>query len=386
MSEYVQSSSDKSSEYYVSLESIQVSEQTVPFAPSISSEPDPYNTITVEVVDSDDEFEVTVVPDISDCVVPAAAVEETPVEQPVQRPPNKVLDETTCSPIPTSPKESPPFVGVPVYKRSFQQMVCLAGMPRAGGTLLTALLAQNPKIHTEGHSPLCQLMWDTYLSYQDKCNREFASNRKDTMLPQIIGQMPHSYYQNVPEGTEVVVDRCRSWTHECNVNMLKGCVDPNIKIVVLERPIQEVVESYARLFTKNHMGSALESVLPQLLNANTEPILRSMEGVRWAKAYAKANPDQDTFLFLTYDELVTMPLATLAKVYRFCGMDADDLECHDTEHVVMRNPEDEKVHGLVGQYVVHPMVLRREYTGEEKVVLPEKVMEVVRDIDKHFKF
>jgi sulfotransferase len=372
MSEYIQSSSDKSSEYYVSLESIQsVSEQPVPFESNLNQEPDPYNTITVEVVDSDDESEHVVIlnetkdetKDVSDNIV----VQETPaVAQ--ERPPN------------------PPFVGIPVYKRSFQKMVCLAGMPRAGGTLLTALLAQNPKIHTEGHSPLCQLMWDTYLSYQDKCNREFASNGKDAMLPQIVGQMPHSYYQNVPEGTEIVVDRCRSWTHECNVNMLKGCVDPNIKIIVLERPIQEVVESYARLFTKNHMGSALESVLPQLLNANTEPILRSMEGVRWAKAYAKAEAEADTFLFLTYDELVRTPLATLAKVYRFCGMDMDDFECHDVEHVVMKYPEDEKVHGLVGQYVVHPKVERKVYAGEEKIVLPEKVMEVVKDIEKHFQY
>ena len=359
------------SEYIQSIQS--VSEQTVPFDHPISSEPDPYNTISVEIVDSDDEdepksehgviLEETKEEEAKDASdnVPAVATQET-----VERPPN------------------PPFVGVPAHKRSFQQFVCLAGMPRAGGTLLAALLAQNPKIHTEGHSPLCQLMWDTYLSYQDKCNREFASNGKDAMLPQIVGQMPHSYYQNVREGTEIVVDRCRSWTQECNVNMLKGCVDPNIKIIVLERPIQEVVESYARLFTKNHMGSALESVLPQLLNANTEPILRAMEGVRWAKMYAKAEADSDTFLFLTYDELVRTPLATLAKVYRFCGIDMDDFECHDVEHVAMRCPEDEKVHGLVGQYEVREKVGRRVYTGEEKVVLPEKVMDIVRDIAHHF--
>lgn len=369
------------SEYVQSIESIQsVSEQTVPFEHPISSEPDPYNTIMVEVVDSDSDDEdedVVVIDEVKD------EAKDTSDNNNVQEEQKSPVDNV----VPVDPVErppNPPFVGVPVYKRSFQQMVCLAGMPRAGGTLLTALLAQNPKIHTEGHSPLCQLMWDTYLSYQDKCNREFASNGKDAMLPQIVGQMPHSYYQNVPEDTEVVVDRCRSWTHECNVNMLKGCVDPNIKIVVLERPIQEVVESYARLFTKNHMGSALESVLPQLLNANTEPILRAMEGVRWAKAYAKAKAEQDTFLVLTYDELVTLPLATLTRVYRFCGIDMDEFECHDTENVVMRNPEDEKVHGLVGQYAVHPKVERRVYTGEEKVVLPEKVMEVVRDIAKHF--
>ena len=51
-------------------------------------------------------------------------------------------------------------------------------------SLLSALLSQNPRIYAGGDSPMCQIMWDTYLSYQDKCNREFASNYKHHCLPQ----------------------------------------------------------------------------------------------------------------------------------------------------------------------------------------------------------
>jgi len=277
------------------------------------------------------------------------------------------------------PHQNPPFQPIPEHKRSFKQMVCLAGMPRSGGTLLTALLSQNPKIHTEGHSPLCQLMWDTYLSYQDKCGREFKSNGKDHLLPQIVGQMPHSYYQHVPPETEIVVDRCRSWMHECNVNMLRGCVDPNIKIIVLERPVREVVASYARLLSKNHMGTALDQVLPQLLQPNTEPILRAMEGVKWAKMVAMHHPD--LFLILNYEELVTEPQTTLQRIYDFCGWEPFE---HDTEHVKMRNPEDDAVHGVIGQYAVREKVAKNKYVDEEKMELPEKVLEVIRDIEKHF--
>lgn len=276
-----------------------------------------------------------------------------------------------------NPPRPPPFAGIPPARRSFQQMVCLAGLPRAGGTLLTALLGQNPKIHTEGHSPLCQLMWDTYLSYQDKCNREFASNGKDHMLPQIIGQIPHSYYQDVSAGTEVVVDRCRSWCHEFNMNMLRGCVDPNIKVIIMERPIQEVMESYARILSKNHMGSALDQVLPQLLQPNTEPILRAMEGIRWAKM----NNQGGNFLVVTYEELVTQPQATMDKIYAFCGWAPFQ---HDFNYVTMRHPENDQVHGLIGQYDVHPKVGKRWYVGTDRITLPDKVMETVQDIKRHF--
>jgi len=316
-------------------------------------------TITVEEVTSDDSDD--------------EVVAESPSNQ------DLVTQDPSGQQQPPPPHQNPPFQPIPEHKRSFKQMVCLAGLPRSGGTLLTALLSQNPKIHTEGHSPLCQLMWDTYLSYQDKCGREFKSNGKDHMLPQIVGQMPHSYYQHVPPETEIVVDRCRSWMHECNVNMLRGCVDPHIKIIVLERPVREVVASYARLLSKNHMGTALDQVLPQLLQPNTEPILRAMEGVKWSKAVALNHPD--LFLILNYEELVTEPQATLQRIYDFCGWTPFE---HDLEHVKMRHPEDDAVHGLIGQYMVHEKVAKKRYIGEEKAELPDNVLEVIRDIEKHF--
>ena len=41
-----------------------------------------------------------------------------------------------------------------MQSKSFDQFVCLAGMPRAGSTVLAAILSQNPQIHTEGNSPM----------------------------------------------------------------------------------------------------------------------------------------------------------------------------------------------------------------------------------------
>ena len=336
-----------------------------------------------------------------------------------------------------------------MQSKSFDQFVCLAGMPRAGSTVLAAILSQNPAIHTEGNSPMCQLMWDTYLSYQDRCSREFASNGKNDMLPKIIGQIPHVYYSdafeqdvsgkdlsnNLPElpaniptnsyvvfrniirdpteqsssgsflnKTRIVVDRCRSWTNECNLNMLRSSVDPQIKVIVMDRPLQDVMESYARLFSANHMGSALDQVLPQLLGPGTEPVMRAWELVRWAKAVSQevntgvdasgvdisggkiqdisgnkvesnTNPYKDMFCFVTYDELLDSPTETLARIYEHCGWEPFT---HDFDHIVMKNPEDEKVHGLVGQYTVREKLAR---TICEDNILPDSVLEKIWEIE-----
>ena len=278
---------------------------------------------------------------------------------------------------------SPP--PLPERFRSYQQLVCLAGMPRAGSSLLSALLSQNPRIYAGGDSPMCQIMWDTYLSYQDKCNREFASNYKHHCLPQIVATIPHVFYQDIC-GAEIVVDRCRSWTQECNLNLLRGSIDPNIKIIVLERPLREVVDSYARLFTKNHMGSAVNSVMTEFLSPNKEPIVRAMDGNNWVKAWCKANPDQQNFLFISYEDLVTQPQSTLERIYDFCGWITEEhpMFVHNFSKVVIKYPTNEKIHGLVGQYIVHPKVEKQTYKKEDTIELDETVLSTIRDITHFF--
>ena len=44
------------------------------------------------------------------------------------------------------------------------KFIGLSGLPRSGATLLSAILDQNPEIHAEGSSAVCQLMWDVHKS------------------------------------------------------------------------------------------------------------------------------------------------------------------------------------------------------------------------------
>jgi hypothetical protein len=48
-----------------------------------------------------------------------------------------------------------------------QQFAVFCGLPRTGSTLLINLLMQNPNIHGEGASLLCELMWQT----QQMCDK-----------------------------------------------------------------------------------------------------------------------------------------------------------------------------------------------------------------------
>ena len=79
---------------------------------------------------------------------------------------------------------------------SFNQFVCLSGLPRAGSTLLSAILSQNPLIHSEGNSAVCQLMWDMEKSLINNCGEQINANNRQSTVNDLISNIPYIYYKN----------------------------------------------------------------------------------------------------------------------------------------------------------------------------------------------
>ena len=188
---------------------------------------------------------------------------------------------------------------------SFNQFVCLSGLPRAGSTLLSAILSQNPLIHSEGNSAVCQLMWDMEKSFINNCGEQINANNRQSTVNDLISNIPYIYYKNNDKNEKIVVDKCRSWTLSENVALLKKYIDSNIKIIILERPLLEVVNSFVKIYNKNNKIIDIE----RLFDYNTEPIMRSFEGI----VNAKKNNQDNNFLFITYKELITDTQTTLKK-------------------------------------------------------------------------
>ena len=213
-----------------------------------------------------------------------------------------------------------------------KQLVFLSGLPRAGSTMLSSILGENPLIHAEGNSAVCQLMWDMSVSCEtDSWEQLTANNRFDTQR-QLVSEIPQIYYRDIDR--PVVIDKCRSWTLESNVRMIKEYICPDPKIIVLTRPIDEIVQSFIRLGKDN--GKVFKS--KDLLSPGTEPIMRSLQGVDWAK---KNNAGE--FLFVEYSDLVSYTKEVIASIYSFCGWDYFE---HDLLNIVNRFPENDDVYGL----------------------------------------
>lgn len=219
-----------------------------------------------------------------------------------------------------------------------KQLVFLSGLPRSGSTMLSSILSENPLIHAEGNSAVCQLMWDMCVSCESNCGEQLMANNRFDTQRDLVSEIPQIYYRKI--NRPIIVDKCRSWTLEPNVRIIKEYITPDPKIIVLVRPIDEIVQSFIRLGKAN--GRAFKP--KDLLSPNSEPIMRSLRGVDWAK-----ENNSGEFLFINYADLVNYTDDVIKSIYSFCGWDSFE---HDLSCIVNRFPENDDVYGLRGMHEV----------------------------------
>jgi sulfotransferase len=281
-----------------------------------------------------------------------------------------------------------------------KQFVGLSGMPRSGSTLLAALLSQNPLIHAEGNSAVCQLMWDMYVSCMNNVNEQLKGNYREHLVRDFITQIPKTYYQYLykkkeddklnTDKIEIIVDKCRAWTRKANTDLLRQFIDPHIKIIVMERSVTDVIKSFYKLLKKNNWTDEMVSAcLTELLTPETEPVRWTLEWIKMAReaqaqaqaqaeAEAEAQAQNDpTFLFIHYNELIENTAEVLDRIYAFCGWQPFQ---HTFTEVVNRYPENDEFYGLDGFHTIRSVIGKEENT----MVLPPDIMKMCTELDNYY--
>lgn len=229
-----------------------------------------------------------------------------------------------------------------------KKFIGLSGLPRSGSTLLSSILSQNPEIHAEGNSAICQIMWDLEQSFNINCKEQLEANNRQQSQLDIVSAIPYIYYKNTSKS--IVIDKCRSWTLPANLLLIQKYINKNIKIIVLERPVIEIVKSFVNLRKQNNWEGDLEK---ELLDEGSEPIVRSLNGVKWAKE----NNQNNTFLFIQYNDLINNTKEIINQIYKF--IDEPIFE-HDLNNIVNKHPENDKVYNMIGQHDVRPTINQRQ--------------------------
>ncbi|MBR1177224.1 sulfotransferase [Bradyrhizobium sp. KB893862 SZCCT0404] len=238
----------------------------------------------------------------------------------------------------------------------------ISGLPRAGSTLLSAILRQNPRFRAGMTGPVGSLV-DGMLRSMSMSN-ETAIFISDEQRRELIKAIFSTYYADLPKG-HVVFDTNRNW---CARLPLVTELFPRAKVICCVRHIPWILDSVERLIRRNkYQPSGIFNFDPSgtvysRVDGMAGP--NGMVGFAWnALREAFCGEQSACLLALTYETLTTQPERAIAAVYEFIG---EKPFAHDFQNIEFDAEEFDRRIGTPG---LHKVGRRVESPGR-KTVLP----------------
>ena len=217
----------------------------------------------------------------------------------------------------------------------------MAGLPRSGSTLLSAILNQNPDIYASPQTDLLQMMYllDSnvagFESYRAGINHDGYKNA--------IVNLGESFYANRSE--QFIIDKNRAWGTPYNLNLAR-LLNPEVRIILPYRPIVEILASFIRLARKNPEVNFIDRGLSSndfyssyyrtLDDARCDYLMRpngEIDQALLSLALSKEYPEN--FLLINYHDLISSPASIFSEIYKF-------LQIPEFTHTFKRLKQDER--------------------------------------------
>ena len=235
----------------------------------------------------------------------------------------------------------------------------MAGLPRSGSTVLSAILNQNPRFYSGPSSPVLSTM---YTVENHLANNElFTGYPKPEQAKNIVSSIIDQFYDDVEK--PVVIDKNRAWT--ARVPYIQGYIGQQAKIICPVRDIDEILTSMIMMIRRNPYKEGQERINfidEQLVKLNIPlsddnrcEYIASPQGILGQSLDAIQEGFKQGFSdrihFVEYKDLVNNPGETLKSLYEFLDEEYyehtfDDLENQNQE-------QDLKTYGLADMHQVH---------------------------------
>lgn len=244
----------------------------------------------------------------------------------------------------------------------------ISGLPRAGSTLLSALLRQNPRFHADIISPMGAL-FRANLGVMS-AGSEFASRLPQQQRAAILKGLFDSYYGTLTD-REVVFDSSRLW---CARLPAVHEMFPQSKVICCVRDVHWILDSLERLLRKQPFENTLlfnDNSERSNIYTRTEALTQRdrLVGFAWsALKEAFYGERSQSLLLVEYDLLAQAPDKVMRLVYDFIGEEWFD---HDFDNVQFDAQEFDAPLGISGMHTVRPKVAFEPRTS----ILPPDVIE-----------
>lgn len=255
----------------------------------------------------------------------------------------------------------------------------MAGLPRAGSSLLSALLNQNPNFYSGPSSPVLSTIYviEDHLS-QDEL---FLGYPKPQQAKEILSSVINHFYSDVEK--PVVIDKNRAWTSR--VPYIEEYIGQRAKILCPVRDVEDIFSSMLRMIRRNpyQEGNPRINFVDEQLIKNNIPLtdlnrcnfLASSQGIlgnsinsmrECVEGYMR-----DRLHFVEYNNLVSRPQETLNAIYDFLGEERFE---HDFQNVTNIHREDDlTVYGVSDMHEVRKVV--KDVSPPANYVVPEEILQ-----------
>ena len=266
----------------------------------------------------------------------------------------------------------------------------MAGLPRAGSTLLSTLLNQNPRIYSGPSSPVLGVMYSTHDNFIS--NELYTGYPKPDQVNEIIGSVIEHWYSDIDK--PVVIDKNRAWC--ARVPFIEGYIKQEAKVIVPVRRIDEILSSILTMIKRNSFqeGQPRINFVDEYLVKNNIPIndetrcqhLLSPDGIVWESLNAtKLGVEEghsDKFLFVDYNDLVKDPQKELNEIYEFLGEEPFE---HTFENLSNEHREDDiTTYGLSDMHEVHSEL--KKVSTDPSEILPDSMIELYNSNKSNLEF
>lgn len=229
----------------------------------------------------------------------------------------------------------------------------ISGLPRAGSTLLAAILRQNPRFRAGMTSPVGALVQGVLA--QVSAGSEFGAMVDRDMRRSLLKGLFESYYADARDAA-VIFDTNRTWCAKMGTVL---DIFPQAKVIACVRNVAWVMDSIERLYRANPYentrlfgGNAERSTVYSRCEGLAQH--DQLVGFAWsALREAFYGEHASSMLVLDYELLAQAPHKVIPLVYDFIG---EPHFAHDFENVEYDAPEFDLPLGAPGLHKVRPKV------------------------------
>lgn len=198
----------------------------------------------------------------------------------------------------------------------------MSGLARAGNTLLSSILNQNPNIYATGKSANVEIMHRIFDIKETDLHKEYP---QDFGVDNILNTYFTNFYSDIDK--DYIIER-GEWITPYNLNILRQYCPNEIKIIVMVRNIEDVIKSFLGVCERNpnyYINEQYELNKNNLMykdeiDFKVDMIMSNQHNVNMLSSIQNLEPSKE-IMFVDYDNFISNVDETINNIYTFLNID-----------------------------------------------------------------